>query len=289
MSAPYLVTSTPLEDHLADHGLLVKREDLSCLPPGPPFSKTRGVYSHMVTKMGEGFATFGVLDTVHSQGGLAVAHAGSVLGARVVNFYPVYKGDEGHAVRPLQAAAERLGAGLYGLKAGRSAVLYHQARRVTEAGGGWMFPNALKLPETVEETAAEVVRTLLEPSQIGYVNRPWLVSASSGTIAAGVLRGLVSWYTSLSLAVPDLIVHMGYERPTHAVEEYVHRCATTDYLNSRRGRLIIIQDGYAYKDVARPGPDPAWPSNAHYDLKAYRWWMAEGRARWGEAVMWNIG
>lgn len=281
----YLINNTPLEAHRAEHGLWVKREDLCCPPPGPPFSKTRGVYLHVKKRVEEGVRLFGVLDTLHSQGGLAVAHACKVLGVDCINYYPQYKADTFGVLRPVQVASRELGARLESLPAGRSAVLYHQAKRQVEAEGGYMMPNALKLSETVDETAAEVTRTLEAFPQLAYY--PWLVSASSGTIAAGVTRGLVGaegWG-----GTPELIVHMGYERPDMAVRKYIHDQATTQQLNSRRVDLEIIQEGYAYKDVARPGPTPPWACNAHYDLKAYRWWMQEGRARFSTAVMWNIG
>lgn len=269
--------NTPVENH-PEFGLWVKREDLCAEPPWPPFSKTRGVYAHMVDRMASGYYTFGVLDTVHSQGGLAVAAAGAELGARVLNFYPVFKADVGKPVRRLQAEAEALGAELYGLPAGRSAVLYHQARRMTlSLPSAYMYPNALKLPETVEETAQEVARTLrLYPSLADY---PWLVSASSGTIAAGVSLGLTR-----GMALGKLIIHMGYNRPEGAVRAYIEKMSRVPL-----DHATIIQEGYEYKDVARPGTTPPWPCNNHYDLKAFRWWQAQGRVRYGEAVLWNIG
>ena len=39
-----LVDNTPIEKHC---GIWVKREDLCCPPPGPPFSKVRGVVEHI--------------------------------------------------------------------------------------------------------------------------------------------------------------------------------------------------------------------------------------------------
>jgi hypothetical protein len=79
---------TPVEDHRAAYGLWVKREDLSCPPPGPPFSKARGVYARVASRP-EG--VIAVLDTRHSQAGWAVARACQVLGKECVNFYPEFK------------------------------------------------------------------------------------------------------------------------------------------------------------------------------------------------------
>jgi hypothetical protein len=309
-----LLLGTPLEDHLAELGLLVKREDLSCPRPGPPFSKMRGVISHMRKKVDEGMKVFGALDTFHSQAGHAVAYGAALLGVECVNYYPVYKSDgrdtkEGVPVKwvqkgpPLdhiklphvklrdpQMRSNELGAEIVGLPAGRSAVLYHTAKKDCLARGGYMMPNALKLAETVEETAAEVVRTFERATREQFDvlrSRPWLISCSSATIASGVIKGVAEVLRGAFWTKPHrFLLHMGYDRsvPTMA-----------SYINERLGwadqplPAIIVNEGYAYKDVARAGPDPAWPCNAHYDLKAFRWWLREGRARYGRAVLWNIG
>lgn len=274
-----LVINTPVEDHLATLGLMVKREDLSCPPPGPPFSKTRGVLAWAQRQWDAGTRTFGVLDTVHSQGGWAVAHACHLLGARCLNYYPVYVGDPPGELRPFQQHALGLGAELRPLPAGRSAVLYHRAKRDCEAEGGVMFPNALKLDTTVTQTAAEVVRTLGQYPRLGQCET-WLVSASSGTIAAGLVKGLEHVRSPI-----NLIVHMGYSRSEPAVRKYIHDQANTTH----PPRITVVNEGYAYKDKARAGPLPPWPCNPWYDLKTFRWWMAVGIVDWGEAVFWNIG
>lgn len=307
--------ATPLEDHLAEAGLLVKREDLSCPPPGPPFSKTRGVYAHMKKRVAEGVKLFGALDTFHSQAGHAVAHAARLLGVDSVNYFPVYKAEWELAsdtmdtdevvlagsrpadppfdrasrlyyarTRPPQLRSKELGAELVPLPAGRSAVLYHTAKRDCAARGGYMMPNALKLPETVQETAAEVVRTFEHATRAEFEvlrSSPWLISCSSATIASGVAKGLAEVLPKS----PLLLFHMGYSRSWEAIDRYVE-----DKSGIVGGPTsVIIDEGYAYKDVARPGPTPPWPCNPYYDLKAVRWWLAEGRAKYGRAVLWNIG
>lgn len=263
------VETTPVEDHLDTLGLWVKREDLCC-PGGPNFSKTRGVFAH-VRARNEG--VIGVLDTSHSQGGWAVARACQLLGKQCMVYYPEFKKPRGWS--PSQEQAYRLGATIHGLPAGRSAVLYHQAKKHLQDGMSYMMPNALKLTETVDETAREVTRTHLSPRTPAV-----LVSASSGTIASGVLRGLRNrGYAG------EFIVHMGYSRPRQAVISYIYKMAGC---NLSQG-INIVDEGYSYADTARPGPVPPFPCNEFYDLKAFRWWMAEGRARYGRALLWNIG
>jgi hypothetical protein len=266
---------TPLEDYRRQWGLSVKREDKACTPPGPYFSKSRGVYARVSSREEE---IIGVLDTRHSQAGFCVARACEILGKCCINYYPDFKHEPGPRQPQLEAVA--VGAVLKPLPAGRSAVLYHAARKDIEARGGYMMPNALKLEESVEETAKEVERT---SGRYDWV----LVSASSGTIAAGVIRGYVRSSMQQGIAAPQFIVHLGYSRSHKEVEKYlVEASGYCDF------RVAIVDEGYAYKDEARAGSSPDWPCNVYYDLKAFRWW-ADGSGRGasypGRVLFWNIG
>lgn len=274
-----IVNNTPVEDHFSQYGLLVKREDLCCPPPGPPFSKTRGVFAHVKNRPEE---VIGVLDTYHSQAGHAVAQACSLLGKTCINYYPNFKHEPGP--RDPQFHALSLGAQLQPLPAGRSAILYHQAKKdLARIHDSYMMPNALKLPEMVGETAAEVARTLEGGALDGLEdNAPVLIAISSGTIAAGVIRG----FTDAGQGHRRFILHQGYDRPQGAVLKYIREMAGMTLEDTR---ITLVNEGYGYKDVARPGETPPWPCNSHYDLKAFRWWTREGRDRFGSAVMWNIG
>lgn len=276
--------NTPLE-HYPELGLIVKREDLACLPPGPPFSKTRGVFAHVQKKFAEGFTTFGVLDTYHSQAGHAVARACQLLGLRCVNFYPEYVNEPGP--RKPQLEAEALGAELFGLKAGMSAVLFHQARKQLEHDYGseaYMMPNALKLEESVEETAKEVCSECLTAQLV-------VLPISSATIAAGVIRGFYQARAEGRLVLlPQFVLHLGYSRSHDAVLDYV-----AGKLGRERVQLPtihVVDEGYAYKNTARGTGDPPFPCSAYYDLKTFRWWMQEGRERFASfdrVLFWNIG
>lgn len=264
---------TPIEDYRERYGLWVKREDLACPPPGPPFSKTRGVYERVRSRP-EGL--IGVLDTAHSQAGHAVARACQILGKKCVNFYPVYKHERDdndppqHELRKAQLAAQGLGATLIGLPAGRSCILYHQARKQIEARGGYMMPNALKLEESVRETAREV------PQQ-NFDNV--IIPISSGTIAAGVIRGF-----SARGRYPTYLIHLGYSRSHEEVRRYLLAQAGV-----AGGKFILIDEKYAYKDEAKPGETPPWPCNVWYDLKAFRWWIENREKYQGSTLFWNIG
>jgi hypothetical protein len=300
------ILNTPVEDYTREFGLYVKREDLCC-PPGPHFSKTRGVFAH-IQKRSE--RVIGVLDTSHSQGGWAVAQACALLGKHCVLYYPVRKADRetemgwdptgrglwGDVLREPQLEAERLGAALIPLEAGRSAILYHRAKEdlssETDDGpyGGYMMPNALKLQETVTETMAEFGRTKLPDV------RTIIVSASSATVAAGVYLGALKldWRGRV-------VVHLGYSRPKLAVLKYIQyykemlepgRLALEPVWSSHgraKVHMVVVDEEYGYADEAKPGVVPPFQCNKFYDLKTFRWWLSVGQKEYGKALLWNIG
>lgn len=276
-----LTFNTPVEDWTKEYGLWVKREDQSCRHPGPQFSKTRGVYEHIKARPE---STIGVLDTYHSQAGHAVALACQILGKQCVNYYPEYKREPGF--RAPQLAAQLLGAELFGIPAGRSSVIYHKAKKLLAEHvlDAYMMPNALKLKETVSETAREVGKlddfdTVIIPS-------------SSATIAAGVIRGFL--LRKNYRVMPGFIIHLGYSRPERAVRKYLYDSVANPGCDP--DEITVVDELYNYKDQARDGETPPWPCNPYYDLKAFRWWMRErdkpdrgGAAVYGKTLLWNIG
>ena len=284
---------TPVEIHpCADSQVWVKREDLCCPNPGPSFSKIRGVAAHMY---GRPEKIIGVLDTYHSKAGWAVAYACRETGKRAVVYWPRYKGDPMLPALPRspQQKAHGLGAECVALKAGRSAILYHAAKadlRERFGPDAYMMPNALKLRETVEETAVEVARTGPVPPGLG--SGTVVISVSSGTIAAGVLSGLAA----VGL-FPDVVLHLGYSRSKAAVKQYVEGLgqfivAVEQGTDRELGfipefRTQIVDEGFGYKDAAG-GPEP-FPCNRYYDLKAWRWLERHVAELAQPVLFWNIG
>jgi len=260
---------TPVEDYREEYGLWVKREDLACPFPGPPFSKTRGVYARVKSRPER---IIGALDTYHSQAGWAVARACQILGKKCIDFYPVYKHD--WAMREPQLKAQSLGAELAGLPAGRSCILYHAAKKRMEELGGYMMPNALKLEESVVETAKEVPASRRFDQVI--------IPASSGTIAAGVIAGFLAKYPWI--VRPTFIIHLGYSRSHDQVLRYLR-----DKTGISGLFVAVVDEKYSYKDKAKGAEKPPWPCNEYYDLKAFQWWLRSRREWKGATLFWNIG
>lgn len=271
-----LVNNTPIEIHGIGYPVHVKRDDLCSPYPGPSFSKIRGVVEHIRNRPEE---VIGVLDTAHSKAGWAVSYVCRHLGKRCVNYWP-RRVSEGPNPRHFQQEAEKNGARLVELKAGRSSVLYHQARKHLRdvIGESYLMPNALKLPESVAANAEEARRTLDNPlmPRTGTV----VISISSGTVAAGVMLGLRS--------AKDLrfILHMGYSRSQDATRAYIESCAP----GTPWDRVTFVDEGYGYADSAKPSILPCpFPTNPFYDGKAWRWLTKDAPYFTTPVIFWNIG
>ncbi len=276
------MNNTPVETYqLAGRPILVKREDLCAPPEAPEFSKMRGVWAHLKERPE---TTIGVLDTYHSKAGWAVAFCAALLGKKVINYWPKYKADKAGELREPQVMSKKLGATLVSLPAGRSAILYHTARRHLRENfkDAYLVPNALKLDESITENAAEVVATSeLYPKEAALV-----ISVSSGTVAAGVLKGLddvglLDNYT--------VYFHMGYSRSRDAFLKYVQDKSglILDLTN-----VNIVDEGYNYSAAAVV--DTPFPCNPYYDAKAWKWLQNSIEAghpinEHENILFWNIG
>lgn len=268
-----LVQNTPVQLIAVNNRIIhVKREDL-CIA-GPSFSKLRGVAAHLRARPE---TTIGVLDTFHSKAGWGVSflcdpNNPESLKKQVVVYYPVYKEDM--IIRGNQLAAKKCGATIVGLTAGRSCILYHRAKKDLEKyHNSYMLPNALKCPESVNETAAEV---LTMDSKYFDSKFHWVVSVSSGTIAAGVLKGLVQRQAKV-----NLILHCGYSRPEKALLDYVIKMAG----GFGKVLLSVVDEGYNYKDgINFHCP---FPCNIYYDRKAWRWVTKQPEHI--NFLFWNVG
>lgn len=277
-----IVNNTPLEVHnLRGVPVIVKREDLCAPLPGPSFSKIRGVVAHIKNRPEQ---VIGVLDTYHSKAGHAVAYVCNHLGRKCVDFWPRYKKDgNADAPRVQQQRARQLGADLVDLPAGRSAVLYHGARKRLMDGyaNGYLMPNALKLPESITENAAEALRTAPDLPGEGTL----ILSISSGTVAAGVLLGFKQ---AGILDGYDVILNMGYSRSQDSTRAYIERAAGIQLTE----RVRFVDEGYNYADAAPSSVSVPFPCNPYYDQKAWNWLQQPENLEplaHKPIVFWNIG
>lgn len=291
-----IFNDTPVETHTLPSGfkILVKREDLSSPEPGPMFSKIRGVAAHIRARPEP---VIGVLDTLHSKAGWCVSYVCQQLGKQAVNYWPRYKADptDQQFPREQQRRAFDLGAKMVTLQAGRSAILYHSAKKHLRTHFGpdaYLMPNALKLAESITENAAESARTALAiqagtSSPVLPDEGTLVISISSGTVAAGVLQG---FKVAGILDNYDVVLHMGYSRSIEACRSYMESVSGLDL-----SRVRFVDEGYGYADkVSWHGPvAPEFPCNPYYDGKAWAWLQkkdAHASLNWDKPVVfWSIG
>ncbi len=266
-------TETPWLDYRLKSGLIVhvKREDL-CMD-GAAFSKVRGVEKHLTTRKE---LNIGVLDSLHSKAGWGVSQICKEMGKKAVVFYPRYKGETG--LRENQIKCRKEGADLVPLQATASYILKHRAARILSETykDSYMLPNGLQLSESVHETALEVRRNTPESY---FFNSVWVISVSTGTIAAGVITGIASG----SHSGIDIVLVKGYsDRKNKSILKKIR-----EYTSMNGMRITIIDGGYNYKDaVEYPCP---FPSNEYYDLKAWKWLDSARLPFNKQIIFWNIG
>jgi len=272
-----VITNTPWELKRYPGGKIwVKREDLCSPAPGPAFSKIRGVQAALRNRLNHPIPPehIAVLDSIHSKAGWGVSWLAREYGIPVTVYYPTLVSEAPGHVRPFQRKCAEFGATIVPLKATKSAVMWYQARKLfgAAAPGGWLLPNGLKLSESIDETAIEL--TTYTPPELGQEGT-WVVSVSSGTIAAGVAKGL----TQIGFR-GKLILHLGYSRSIPEVLAYVGQYAF-GY------KMEAVDEGYGYADLVNCAHD--FPCNPWYDLKAWKW-IQESEQRFPKPVcFWNIG
>lgn len=307
-----LVNNTPVEAHMLNGvPIHVKREDLCAPLPGPMFSKMRGVVAHIKAR---DEPVIGVLDTLHSKAGWCVSYVCEQLGKKAVNYWPRYNGDPAgiELPREQQQRAQALGARMVAIKAGRSAILYHTAKKHLREQYGetaYLMPNALKLQESITENAAEAWRTSTAiaagtSSPILPERAAIVISISSGTVAAGVLKGLKEAWEEPQACIPressqtffdayKVFLHMGYSRSIDASRAYMEKMSG---LTLPPERVVFVDESFGYADrisVEDHSLIP-FPCNPHYDGKAWNWLAKHGVAQelhetHGGIVFWNIG
>jgi len=274
-----MLKSTPIMTYsIQNRTIYVKREDF-CID-GPAFSKMRGVMSHLLNRPEK---TIGVLDTYHSKAGWGVSMICKELKKQCIVFYPEYKNDK--QLRYNQAMAFGEGAKLIPLQAGRSCILYHQAKKWLQNNckeNFYMMPNALKLQESIDETAKQVWSI---PKEF-FSNTTWIISISSGTIAAGVIKGILQYISNTNFCneIP-IYLHEGYSRPKNSVLNYIEKSVS---LLVRGLNIQIIDEGYQYKDAIKC--ECPFPCNPYYDKKAWNWLINNlQNIKTKNILFWNIG
>lgn len=273
MNTKNLIVSTPIEKICDD--IYVKREDLSCPPPGPPFGKVRGLYPVLSKLKNEGIKIVSYMDTSISMAGWGVSYFCKELELKSVIFYPKYKEFRHNQEKYIEKWSE-FGAEIIPLdKPNMQSINYYRAKKIlTEK-----YPNSIILPqglpfnETIDNVSDEIKKDFESYNNIKSV----VVSVGSGIMCVGILRGL----SSLGL-LPDVY---GVFVAPKKVDTYTKKIFK--HIPSGYSKLHFSETKYEYTD--KEEMEIPFPCNPYYDAKAYKWMIDNIDSLKKPILFWNIG
>lgn len=270
-----VISNTPVDSYkINDHKIYVKREDLSSSYPLPPFSKVRGIYSHLTKLYNNGVRNIGYVETQISMAGWGLAVACQDFGITLTIYAPKYKSQVNPVYTMHIKKWEQFNSEIVYIPAGRAKINFYIAKKLLRnkyGASAVLLPLGLPLDESIKETSEELLLTGIE-----NINT-LVVSVGSGTICKGILLGISGMKNKPSV--------VGVA------------CRTGDMKRKKRnilsntlsfGTVFSLKDmGYDYMDketISAP-----FPCNPFYDRKAWKW-LYDNLDNVSHPVMfWNIG
>jgi 1-aminocyclopropane-1-carboxylate deaminase/D-cysteine desulfhydrase-like pyridoxal-dependent ACC family enzyme len=280
-----ILKATPVETYdLPGLGpVLVKREDMACVPPGPPFSKVRGLFLLMRDLKAAGTNVIAYMDTSISMAGWGISYFASQMDMKAIIFYPAYKEGPRHNLAHHKALWEKFGAEVVPIeKPNLLKINFRRAMRIMKEkypdGGYHMIEQGFPTPHSLEQISLEVDTI---PANVGTI----VLSCGSGTTTAGIVRGLARRGMN-----PDVVGILADRKNCAKMAAKITKLAgVPEDATASTGvpRLSIIDTDIGYHDpVEMPCP---FPCNRYYDRKAWKW-LAENFTNLAKPVLfWNVG
>lgn len=276
-----IVNNTPIEQYTVKGRVIhVKREDMCVEPPGPPFSKCRGLYEHMVNLKKQGFDTVGYAESAISMAGWGVAYFAKMLDMKAVIYDPQYRRETPRLLELHRQEWAKYDPVIVGVPAGRTKVNFHIAKKHLWKQYGFksvMIPIGLRVPETVDATGEEWVRTMKTFSPDVTV-----VPVGSGTIFSGIIKyakendgkliGVMCYTGSIGRKSKSVFSKAG-KSPLSLMPPAVN--------------VRFVDPGWEYTEYATT--QCPFPCNEYYDLKAWDWLVNNLDSLKGNILFWNIG
>lgn len=261
--------NTPIEEYeINGRKVFVKREDLSSLPPCPALAKLRGVYKRLEKLKEQGVKIIGVMDTRVSKSGIGCSAIANEIGLKVINFYPHLVSYKTIPIPENQQKVLNLGHIIFGLKGGRTAVLYSQMKKICKINEWYPMPLGL----VVEESVDGVIK---ECENLSFIPDNLIISVGSGMMLAGVsiaLAGKVKNIIGISAG-------MSPERQRGRIRKLLGIDLPSNV------KIIKSEKGY-YEPEEFPCP---FPCSIWYDRKAFKWLNDNIDSLDGSILFWNIG
>jgi len=290
---------TPLEPYTVDNRVIyVKREDMACNPPGPPFAKVRGLYPKLVQLKQQGIQTVGYTDTTISMGGWGVAYFAKELGLNCYVFYPQHSPLRHNLPKHLPLW-EELGAIPVPLLPSRLSIMQLRAKKIfrtnnTKLDRHYMLPNGLPFKETVEEVSRVYVSAALTNKHI-FNNATIVVAVGSGIMLSGIIKGVLIANARCGIK-PHVIksVLVSKKDPSGIRSKILlnsgHPAHNSPYslFNPDIPMQHVIDDGYEYEQEVDNSQIP-FPCNRYYDAKAWAWLRKNLWQLNDPVIFWNLG
>lgn len=281
-----LLQNTPTELYRIHKGSLpepvyeywVKREDLACKYPGPPFAKVRGLWRGLSKLKSLGIKEVGYFETSISMATWGVSYFCQELGMKAVIFYYEYKDGLKHEQAKQQKIWKKFGAEVHRLdKANMQKVQESVSKKkfLKIYPEGEFLPAGLKFDHTVTEVAKQV--KLVPKKTLGGT---LVICAGSGMMTAGVIKGLSD--LGIQQKVIGVIVH---PKSRENLKKFIIKKSIHDPFYYPDLKIV----DYAYEYTQRENCDVPFPCCPYYDRKAYKW-MIDGIDRLKKPILfWNIG
>jgi len=221
---------------------------------------------------GAGVKTVGVFDTRISKAGQGIAFLCRELRMECLVGFPLLKNRE---MSESHKIAMELGARMFPMKAGRTAVVYHQFVRKVKENGAYMLPLGLVCKDTVLAVAQETDKTLRQLEKDGVKIATVVVCTGSGTIATG-----------LHLGADAEVIGVSCGMSTVKQVERMKVLAFPELLNWNF--LTLVESEYDYYDALDTRGCP-FPTSPYYDMKAWIWLLDNLEKLKQPILFWNIG
>jgi 1-aminocyclopropane-1-carboxylate deaminase/D-cysteine desulfhydrase-like pyridoxal-dependent ACC family enzyme len=271
--------TTPIEKY---DGIYVKREDLCFKPPAPPFSKCRGIIEHLKELKSQGITTVGYVETSVSMAGWGLAWVCEQLDMTVVIFDPQYKETpETLKYHREQWRTHKSHVIIEPIKAGMAKVNWYICKKILEKySNSILLPLGLPFEETISQTALELTNIDINR----YKFKSIVVCVGSGTICAGILKGVDK--RQYSIDIYGVMTRKGDKDAKRS--KIIDKAGIFGYgLFKNNWELSIFDEGWEYAQKSNiPVP---FPCHTYYDAKAWEFLMKH-RKRIPEPILfWNIG
>lgn len=278
----FLIGESIIEKYLLPRSINiidVKREDLACPPPGPPFAKVRGLLPFLLDLKDKGVGAVGYMETSVSMAGWGISYFCKEIGLKAVIFSPQYSSPRENQIFQFEKWKEFEATIIPLERPNRMQINFYRARKilVERFPGAVMLPLGLPFSQTVEAVSRQV--ELLPHSYKAIV-----VCIGSGTMAAGILKGL-NKRKDFETIVYGIFVSPKNER--RMSDKIMKVSGIFVFGNSIEKRLKLIDTNIQYTEKVEC--DCPFPCNEYYDLKAWKWLVENYDGLPKPVLFWNIG